>query len=205
MRTEKQRSDRKMSRLAGSGRRGGFTLVELVVVIVILLILTGGIVIGVMKWINWSNFKRQNEYAQTIFVAAQNQLTEYSANGQLPSLQAALSDGGDAYRNTLDVTALKDSDGNSYQMSEVWPESSKDTTRPNASRYQGTICSLIGTSEDYQAYLEGTAGEDATLLYDLLSSYLYDVSILNATVCLEFTPEDGQVFCRVVQRYQHGI
>lgn len=194
MRTEKQRSDRKMSRLAGSGRRGGFTLVELVVVIVILLILTGGIVIGVMKWINWSNFKRQNEYAQTIFVAAQNQLTEYSANGQLPSLQAALSDGGDAYRNTLDVTALKDSDGNSYQMSEVWPESSKDTTRPNASRYQGTICSLIGTSEDYQAYLEGTAGEDATLLYDLLSSYLYDVSILNATVCLEFTPEDGQVF-----------
>ena len=41
-----------MSRLAGSGRRGGFTLVELVVVIVILLILTGGIVIGVMKWIN---------------------------------------------------------------------------------------------------------------------------------------------------------
>ena len=194
MRTEKQRSDRKMSRLAGSGRRGGFTLVELVVVIVILLILTGGIVIGVMKWINWSNFKRQNEYAQTIFVAAQNQLTEYSVNGQLPSLQAALSDGGDAYRNTLDVTALKDSDGNSYQMSEVWPESSKDTTRPNASRYQGTICSLIGTSEDYQAYLEGTAGEDATLLYDLLSSYLYDVSILNATVCLEFTPEDGQVF-----------
>lgn len=183
-----------MSRLAGSGRRGGFTLVELVVVIVILLILTGGIVIGVMKWINWSNFKRQNEYAQTIFVAAQNQLTEYSVNGQLPSLQAALSDGGDAYRNTLDVTALKDSDGNSYQMSEVWPESSKDTTRPNASRYQGTICSLIGTSEDYQAYLEGTAGEDATLLYDLLSSYLYDVSILNATVCLEFTPEDGQVF-----------
>ncbi|MCD2492420.1 discoidin domain-containing protein [Lacrimispora sp. NSJ-141] len=182
------------NRKAGRNSRGGYTLVELIVVIVILLILAGATVFGITRWLSFTDFKRQNEYAQTIFVAAQNQLTEYSENGRLSELQAAVSDEAGEYEHVLDVTKLKGMDGEPYKLSEVWPESDKDTTRPNASRYQGEICSLIGTKEDYQNYLAGNAGKEMTALYDMLSAYLYDTSILNAAVCVEFTPEDGQVF-----------
>ena len=70
--------------------QGGYTLVELIVVICIVLILAGGAVFGVMTWIRWSQFKEQNEYAKTLFSAAQNHLTEYSENGQLGVLQQVL-------------------------------------------------------------------------------------------------------------------
>ncbi len=185
---------RRKNRKAGRNSQGGYTLVELIVVIVILLILAGATVFGITRWLSFTDFKRQNEYAQTIFVAAQNQLTEYSENGRLGELQAAVADETGEYGHVLDVTKLKGADGEPYKLSEVWPESDKDTTRPNASRYQGEICSLIGTKEDYQNYLAGNAEKEVTALYDMLSAYLYDTSILNATVCVEFTPEDGQVF-----------
>ena len=53
----------------------GYTLVELVVVMMIMAICLGLAVWGISGWRDWADFKRQNEYAQTLFVAAQNQLT----------------------------------------------------------------------------------------------------------------------------------
>ena len=66
---DKNRKDRNRN-------QGGYTLVELIVVICIVLILAGGAVFGVMTWIRWSQFKEQNEYAKTLFSAAQNHLTK---------------------------------------------------------------------------------------------------------------------------------
>ena len=198
-------------KMSGYGNRenkkhnGGFTMVEAIVVVVILLIFTGFMAVGVVKWIEWTNFKQQNEYAQTLFSAAQNQLTEYSESGQLTGLQKAMSDNKGNYLNPLDVTQLTAPDGNPYTLSGIWPESDKDSTRPEAARYQGQICYLIGTTGDYQKYLSYQNGEldeevdgqlepEIKALYDMLLPYLYDPAILNATVCVEFTPEDGQVF-----------
>ena len=48
---------------------GGFTTVEQIVVIILMLILASGLVFGIMKWVEWTQFKRQNEYARTLFVA----------------------------------------------------------------------------------------------------------------------------------------
>ena len=67
-----------------------------------------------VKWIEWTNFKQQNEYAQTLFSAAQNQLTEYSESGQLTGLQKAMSDNKGNYLNQLEVTQLTAPDGNPY-------------------------------------------------------------------------------------------
>ena len=64
------------NRKGGNKNQGGYTLVELIVVICIVLILAGGAVFGVMTWIRWSQFKEQNEYAKTLFSAAQNHLTK---------------------------------------------------------------------------------------------------------------------------------
>lgn len=171
--------------------QGGFTTVELIVTVVLVMILAGGLVAGIMKWVEWTNFKRQNEYARTLFVAAQNQLTEYSVGGRLKDLQEAI-DGGNA-QNTgiVPLDTLKSPDGLPYKTDELWPES-KD--KNNESLYQEDIRYLIGTEADYKAYQNGTAGPDVEALYELLIPYVYDPAILNATICVEFTPENGQVF-----------
>ncbi len=175
-------------------KKGGFTTVELIVTVVILMILASGLIFGIVKWVEYTNFKQQNEYARTIFVAAQNQLTEYSDGGKLEEFAAKLPKDGDGkYAHRIeDVTALTDGEGKHYEsIYEVWPESAAKT---NGEAYRDTICYINVTAADYQAYLSGTASEEATVLYELLSSYLYDMSILNAALCVEFTPEEGQVF-----------
>ena len=88
----------------------GFTTVELIIVIVLIMILAGGLIFGITRWVEWAQFKRQNEYARTLFVAAQNQLTEYSESGQLEVLRERT---GDAL--VVDVTKLKGKDGEAYR------------------------------------------------------------------------------------------
>lgn len=165
----------------------GFTLVEQIVVLVLVLIAAGGLVFGIIRWVEWSQFKQQNEYAQTLFVAAQNQLTEYSRADQLTKVE----DVGTVIATSEKITTegMTNGEGNAYDLSSIWPESSN-----KGSKYRGEIRSLTGTKEDYQAYINGEGTEETKALYDMLSSYVYDPSLLNATICVEYTPEDGQVF-----------
>ena len=57
----------------------GFTLVEMIVVLAILVILLSTSVMGLLAWQDWADFNRENEYAQSLFIAAQNQLCVYPA------------------------------------------------------------------------------------------------------------------------------
>lgn len=68
-------------RRCGSNR--GFTLVEMIVTMMLLSILLTISVMGLMAWQDWSDFNQANEYAETMFLSAQNQLSEYNANGTL--------------------------------------------------------------------------------------------------------------------------
>ena len=68
----------------------GFTLVEMIVVIVILGILLGFGTAGMAYWQKYSIYKKNNEYAQTLFLAAQSALTHYKAAGMLDSLDLSL-------------------------------------------------------------------------------------------------------------------
>lgn len=179
------------NRIKDKRNHGGFTVVEVIVVVTILLILAGGIIIGAAKWIEWKNFKRQNEYAKTLYVAAQNQLTEYSSSGQLEDLQDAITHPDGSRKHSIDGGILINSSGEKY--GEDIFKGSKDD-----------ICYLMGTEDTFDAYMSGdyssiekNAGMDAIeikALYDLLIDYVYDPSILRAAICVEFTPENGQVF-----------
>ncbi|MDD7209234.1 MAG: hypothetical protein PUH29_04155 [Lachnospiraceae bacterium] len=180
-----------------NNRKKGFTTVELTVVLTLVLILVGGIVVGLVKWINHLTFKRQNEYARTLYVAAQNQMTEYGESGQLSLLSEKTKDA-DNIDEKIESGEILGEQGQVYSLLSVWPES--QNKGGNASRYQGEIVSVIATEQDYALYMkdkkEGThlLEEDKTAMYDLVYSYLYDPSILKATVCVEFAPEEGQVF-----------
>jgi prepilin-type N-terminal cleavage/methylation domain-containing protein len=184
-------------------KKNGFTLIEMVVTLAVLSILLSVSVFSLVSWQENMRFTQQNEYAQTLFVAAQNQLTEYSRNGRLDEFAASLledSESGTYYRE-LDVTTLTDSDGNAYDLSQVWPESAKDGIS-NPSAYRTAICYASCMEGDYAAYQEGgyealsqrAKDSGADVVFELLSSYVYDQSILNNSISIEFTPEEGQVF-----------
>ena len=160
--------------------RKGFTAVELVVTMVIGAILAAALTAGVLAYIHYAQFRKQNEYAQSLYLAAQTQLTRMSQRGALASLETLTAD------RVVPLGDIVTEDGESGSASLVY--------RSGDARYQGTVCYLTGTAADYAAYLAGTADEETTALYDLFSLYLYDKSILNATVCVEFDPAEGLVY-----------
>lgn len=65
----------------------GFTLIEVIVTMVILGILITGSVMSLMAWQRHSIYKKNNEYAQTLFLAAQSALASMEAGGGLDSLE----------------------------------------------------------------------------------------------------------------------
>ncbi len=105
-------------------KKKGFTLTELMVVLVILSIITA---IAVPFFINYwrrAEFRKNEENAKTIYLAAESKLTYYRSSGQweqfkkqvkakgLPYENNSLTEGGTIYAVTLDVNAYKDADKN---------------------------------------------------------------------------------------------
>lgn len=198
----------------------GSTLVEMVVSLTILSIMLSLSVFGLLAWQDWANFKRENEYAQVLFIAAQNQLTEFSVDGRLEEMQESLSGGLSRdeleqnqrlYRaaglNLTDsLSYLTNVQGEEYSLETIYPESA-GKQRPEL--YQSEIISLRAETGEYQRYLDDPEGlknenPEAYWVFELLGSYVYDTSILNgsrggdgsgngAAICVEITPEDGQV------------
>ena len=198
----------------------GFTLVEMIVTIVVMTIMVSLSVFGLLKWQDWSNFKRENEYAQILYIAAQNQLAEFSADGRLSEMQESLSGkqdddldiSGKVYSavglNITDsISQITDSEGNTYTLENLFPESAGKETE---SLYQDEIVSLRAETGEYLKYLDNPEemkknNPEAYWVFELLGSYVYDTSILNgstakdgsgsgAAICVEMTPADGQVF-----------
>ncbi|MCI6464030.1 MAG: hypothetical protein MSA90_00990 [Faecalicatena sp.] len=197
---------------AGNHKKG-FTTVELVVVTIIILILSGGIILSLVSWYRNAQFRKQNEYAQTIFSAVQNRLTEYSYSGTLEELEDLLEENGaKSIDSELADKKIIGDDGTPYDMDQIWYESEGKSAQ-NKSKYQGTIYSLIGTPKDYQAYKSdnytGMTEEKETLteaLYEMLETYLYDTSILSdGVVCVEFSASDGQVFAALYSDKQENF
>lgn len=160
----------------------GFTLVEMIVTMMLLSILLTISVMGLMAWQDWSDFNQANEYAETMFLTAQNQLSEYNANGTLEDFAKQT-------KNFSPVEVKLDSiyyeEGQAYSDDSVWVTVNK-----------GTLVSVRANKGDYSLYVAGknTTSPTAPIVYQLLEGYLYDTSILNDAICVEFSLEDGQVF-----------
>lgn len=192
----------------------GFTLVELIVVMCVMAIaLTlGGF--AMLAWQDWSTFNQENEYAQTLFVAAQNQLTEYSANGRLETLQSELGKEvtveevqklvyGQKEKSgmvlNLKNEVMMDGEGKPYKENEIWVEAYKKN-EAEREKYIDEVVAIRAEAGQYSNYTNDAEGlkdtdPEAYWVYEILSAYVYDESILNnAAICIEFTPDDGQVF-----------
>lgn len=180
-----------------NNRIKGFTTVEVIIVLVLMLIMAGGLILGLVKWVDWTNFKRQNEYARSLFVAAENQLTEYAQSGQLEELSRNLEQA-QTIDDRISNGTLTGQQGQVFSLESVWPESRGKGN--HAASYQGNIVSVIATAEDYALYMKDKSEgihlleQEKTVIYDMVYSYLYDPTILKATICIEFAPAEGQIF-----------
>lgn len=166
----------------------GFTLVEMIVTFAVLGILLAVSVMSLVAWQDWADFNRENEYAETLFLAAQNQLSEYSANGTLSDFSDRAYN--ESLSNKVNLNSIYYAEGETY-TSELLKENSVWV-----SKEAGTLCYAMSNKGDYKRYKSGEATESptASIVFELLESYVYDTSILNETICIEFSLEDGQVF-----------
>lgn len=202
-------------------RRSGFTLVELIVVMIILSILLTLSVMGILAWQDWSRFRQQNEYAQDIFVAAQNQLNEYSANGKLKELyEYMIDEEADDINLGFELTEdrlkriVVDESLNKYNPDALWPESVSNG-KTEKQKYQDKIISVRVDKDMYSRYKADPAAlknstvdrdRQAYVLFELIGSYIYDSSILEkGSICIEFTPRDGQVFSVFYSDHQDSL
>ena len=170
----------------------GFTLVEMIVTMMLLSILLTISVMGLMAWQDWSDFNQANEYAETMFLAAQNQLSEYNANGTLEDFAKKTKNYSPA---EVKLDSIYYEEGQAYSDDSVW------VTVNN-----GTLVSVRANKGDYSLYAAGkdTTSPTAPIVYQLLQGYLYDTSILNDAICVEFSLEDGQVFSVLYSAKSNG-
>lgn len=182
-------------------RNRGFTLVEMVVVLSVLAIMAAVSVAYIIGYAENKKFNVANENAEILFTAAQNQLADYSTTGQLKELRDKLDPNGDGVyvddqangmRVINDILGqMKNEDGQSYDRDKVWA---------NANKTEEQIVSITVEKGDYEKYLKITDTNDQGLstpkqvLFEILGNYTFDTELLNASVTLEFTPSDGQVF-----------
>lgn len=151
----------------------GYTLVEMIVVCVILVILAGVAVVGFTAYQRNAMFKKNNEYAQTIFIAAQTAMSQAKDSGQAEELDELIEkeDAG----NELTSAMVKNGAKTEIQKAEA-----------QKSRLYYYIYSKNDQKENYS--------EAKKEVYELIRPYLYDADIADASFCIEFDPLDGMVY-----------
>lgn len=156
-------------------KKKGFTLVELMVVLAITAILAALVGGGLIAYTRLARFEKNEANARTLFQTAQISLTRMETAGELDAFRRQVMEEGstgDHFQNDVTVT---DADGN-------------------------TLVSRTKTELDQNVaalYYDRTgaaAGNHNALVKELLGDYIYDASLLNASICVEIDMQSGQVY-----------
>lgn len=156
-------------------KKKGFTLVELMVVLAItaiLAVLVGG---GLIAYTRLARFEKNEANARTLFQTAQISLTRMETAGELDAFRRQVmeeGDTGDHFQNDVTVT---DAGGNTLV--------SRTKTELNQN-----VAAL------YYDRTGAAAGNHNALVERLLGDYIYDASLLNASICVEIDVQSGQVY-----------
>lgn len=184
-----------------SGRKG-FTLVELIVVIAITLVLTASVGFAASGLIHRLSLTRSNEYARSLYSAAQNRLSARAVMGTLDEFCQTFTQGsylpGDGVVCLATAEKLEypitDSQGQPLTLSAVWP-GAENAAPGNPAQYRGTIVGVLLTEADYLAYQSGAElCPQKQAVYDLLTEAMVDTELLRASLCVELSPEAGQIY-----------
>lgn len=156
-------------------KKKGFTLVELMVVLAItaiLAVLVGG---GLIAYTRLARFEKNEANARTLFQTAQISLTRMETAGELDAFRRQVMEEGstgDHFQNDVTVT---DANGKTLV--------SRTKTELNQN-----VAAL------YYDRTGAAAGNHNALVERLLGDYIYDASLLNASICVEIDVQSGQVY-----------
>lgn len=153
----------------------GFTLVELMVVLAIMAILAALVGGGLIAYTRLARFEKNEANARTLFQTAQISLTRMETAGELDAFrQQVIEEGstGDHFQNDVTVT---DADG-----------------KPLVSRTKAELNQNVAAL--YYDRTGAAAGNHNALVKELLGDYIYDASLLNASICVEIDVQSGQVY-----------
>lgn len=156
-------------------KKKGFTLVELMVVLAITAILAALVGGGLIAYTRLARFEKNEANARTLFQTAQISLTRMETAGELDVFRRQVmeeGDTGDHFQNDVTVT---DAGGNTLV--------SRTKTELNQN-----VAAL------YYDRTGAAAGNHNALVERLLGDYIYDASLLNASICVEIDVQSGQVY-----------
>lgn len=154
-------------------KKKGFTLVELMVVLAItaiLAVLVGG---GLIAYTRLARFEKNEANARTLFQTAQISLTRMETAGELDAFRDKVTKSGSMGQHFAE--GLTDADG-----------------KPLVGRTQKDLNTYIAA-----LYYDKTGAADGNhnaLVKELLGDYIYDASLLNASICVEIDVQSGQVY-----------
>ena len=153
----------------------GFTLVELMVVLAITAILAALVGGGLIAYTRLARFEKNEANARTLFQTAQISLTRMETAGELDAFRRQVmeeGDTGDHFQNDVTVT---DAGG-----------------KPLVSRTKTELNQNVAAL--YYDRTGAAAGNHNALVERLLGDYIYDASLLNASICVEIDVQSGQVY-----------
>lgn len=153
----------------------GFTLVELMVVLAITAILAALVGGGLIAYTRLARFEKNEANARTLFQTAQISLTRMETAGELDAFRRQVmeeGDTGDHFQNDVTVT---DAGG-------------KTLVSRTKTELDQNVAAL------YYDRTGAAAGNHNALVERLLGDYIYDASLLNASICVEIDVQSGQVY-----------
>lgn len=156
-------------------KKEGFTLVELMVVLAITAILAALVGGGLIAYTRLARFEKNEANARTLFQTAQISLTRMETAGELDAFRRQVmeeGDTGDHFQNDVTVTGA---DG-----------------KPLVSRTKTELNQNVAAL--YYDRTGAAAGNHNALVERLLGDYIYDASLLNASICVEIDVQSGQVY-----------
>lgn len=151
----------------------GFTLVELMVVLAITAILAALVGGGLIAYTRLAQFEKNEANARTLFQTAQISLTRMETAGELDAFRDKVTKSGSMGQHFAE--GLTDADG-----------------KPLDGRTQKDLNTYIAA-----LYYDKTGAADGNhnaLVKELLGDYIYDASLLNASICVEIDVQSGQVY-----------
>lgn len=156
-------------------KKKGFTLVELMVVLAITAILAALVGGGLIAYTRLAQFEKNEANARTLFQTAQISLTRMETAGELDAFRRQVMEEGSTGEHFQNDATVTDADGKTLV--------SRTKTELNQN-----VAAL------YYDRTGAAAGNHNALVERLLGDYIYDASLLNASICVEIDVQSGQVY-----------
>lgn len=156
-------------------KKKGFTLVELMVVLAITAILAALVGGGLIAYTRLARFEKNEANARTLFQTAQISLTRMETAGELDAFRRQVMEEGSTGEHFQNDATVTDADGKTLV--------SRTKTELNQN-----VAAL------YYDRTGAAAGNHNALVERLLGDYIYDASLLNASICVEIDVQSGQVY-----------